>query len=49
MIIFAHQGGWDEFLYFTIPVVLGFAWLRCAEKRARSKAEQDKGEPGDSG
>ncbi len=52
MLVLAHQGGWDEFLYFTIPVVLGFIGLRHAEKRAKAKAggagdEERTGRPSD--
>ena len=39
MFILLHQGGWDEFLYFAVPVVLGFYGLRYAEKQAKAKAE----------
>ncbi len=38
MWVLAHQGGWDEFLYFAVPVVLGFVGLRYAEKQAKAKA-----------
>jgi len=31
----AHQGGWDELAWFTIPVLLMLTWVRWAEKRAR--------------
>ena len=31
----AHQGGWDELLWFAVPVLLVLTWLRWAEKRAR--------------
>lgn len=39
MFILLHQGGWDEFLYFAVPVVLGFFGLRYAEKQAKEKAQ----------
>jgi hypothetical protein len=42
MWVLAHQGGWDEFLYFTVPVVLGFVGLRYAERQAKAKAEAAK-------
>ncbi len=38
MLVFAHQGGWDEFLYFAIPVVVGFVGLRYAERQAKARA-----------
>ncbi len=51
MFILLHQGGWDEFLYFAVPVVLGFFGLRYAEKQAKEKAQSQAGEaevaPGD--
>jgi len=40
VITIAHQGGWDEFLFFVVPVALGLWALRRAEKRARSRAEK---------
>ncbi len=50
--VLLHQGGWDEFLYFSVPVVLGFFGLRYAEKQAKAKAEahaaEADGEPGGS-
>lgn len=38
MFVLLHQGGWDEVLYFAVPVVLGFFGLRYAEKQAKAKA-----------
>ena len=35
--VLAHQGGWDEFLYFVVPVVLAVMTLRWVEKRATRK------------
>ncbi|UCG39903.1 MAG: hypothetical protein JSV07_05350 [Acidimicrobiia bacterium] len=46
MFVLLHQGGWDEFLYFSVPVVLGFIGLRYAEKQARAKAETRASEAG---
>lgn len=43
MFVLLHQGGWDEFLYFSVPVVLGFFGLRYAEKQAKAKAAQQAG------
>ncbi len=34
---FAHQGGWDELLWFSIPVLLVLTWVRWAERRARTR------------
>ena len=33
--MFAHQGGWDEFLYAAIPILLIFGLLRLANSRAK--------------
>lgn len=38
--IFAHQGGWDEFLMFAIPVALGWWAIKAAEKRSRARASE---------
>ena len=32
---FGHQGGWDELMWFAIPVLLVLTWVRWAEKRSR--------------
>ena len=43
--VLAHSWGWDEVLYFAIPVVLALFWVRWIEKRAtarkRAAAEAD--------
>ena len=38
--VFAHQGGWDEFLMFAVPVALGWWAIKAAEKRSRRRAEE---------
>ncbi len=38
--ILAHQGGWDEFLMFAVPVALGWWAIKAAEKRSRQRAEE---------
>jgi len=44
--VLAHQGGWDEFLYFAIPVVLAVLALRWVEKRAiRRRANEQQSQP----
>lgn len=35
---FAHQGGWDELLWFAAPIAAVFAWVRWAERKSRSRA-----------
>jgi hypothetical protein len=44
----AHQGGWDELMWFSVPIVAVALWVRWAERRARartvSRAEAE--EPG---
>ncbi len=41
--LLGHQGGWDEVLYFVVPVLAVVAWVRWAEKRARRRREDDEG------
>jgi len=36
----AHQGGWDELMWFTVPVVLVLTWVRWAEKRAELRKSE---------
>jgi hypothetical protein len=35
--VLAHSWGWDEVLYFAIPVVLALFWVRWIEVRARDR------------
>jgi len=37
--MFAHQGGWDEFLYAAVPIALIAGLLRLATTRARKQSE----------
>lgn len=37
--LIAHQGGWDELLWFSIPIVAVLMWVRWAERRARIRPE----------
>lgn len=37
--LIAHQGGWDELLYFLVPAGLAIGAVRWAEKRAKKKHE----------
>ncbi len=41
----AHQGGWDEALWFLLPAVGALVVIRWAERRARRRG----GPPGDDG
>ena len=34
----AHQGGWDELLWFAAPILLVMLWVRWAERKARNRA-----------
>ena len=45
--LLAHQGGWDEFLYFAVPAVLAILAVRWAERRARRNAEEAEREAGE--
>ena len=35
--LLAHSWGWDEILYFAVPVVLAVLWVRWVEKRAAAR------------
>ena len=35
----AHEGGWDEFLYFAVPIVLAVLVIRRLEKKRPSPPE----------
>lgn len=39
--VVAHQGGWDEFLMFAVPVAIGVWALRFAERKSRQRAEAE--------
>ena len=41
--ILAHQGGWDEFLMFAVPIVIAIGAVKYAERRGEKKrADADK-------
>lgn len=40
--MFAHQGGWDEFLYVLAPIVVIVTLLRIANSRAKKLGAQKK-------
>jgi hypothetical protein len=42
--VLAHQWGWDEILYFAVPVILALLWIRWAERRARNRRESEEGD-----
>jgi hypothetical protein len=35
--LLAHQGGWDELLWFAAPIALVVMWVRWAERKARRR------------
>ena len=37
--LLAHQGGWDEFLMFAVPIVLAIVIVRRLERRRPSRKE----------
>ncbi|WKZ83684.1 MAG: hypothetical protein QY307_05435 [Acidimicrobiia bacterium] len=37
----AHQGGWDEILWFLLPVLLVLGWVRWAERTARRRRDAE--------
>ena len=42
--VFAHGSGIDDVLWFAIPVLLAFAWLRRSERKAAERAEAEEHE-----
>jgi hypothetical protein len=46
--MFAHQGGWDEFLYVAVPIALIFALLRLANSRAKKLGQPPASSPDES-
>jgi hypothetical protein len=40
--ILAHQGGWDEVLWFILPALAGWWAIRWAGTRATERAEEAK-------
>ena len=40
--ILAHQGGWDEFLMFAVPIIIAVGAVKYAERRgAKKQADAD--------
>ena len=35
--LLAHQGGWDELVWFTAPILLVHLWVRWAERHSRKR------------
>lgn len=46
-IVLAHDWGWDEILYFAVPLLAVLYWVRRAEKRAASNREAERSEDDD--
>lgn len=42
--ILAHQYGWDEALFFLVPIVIAVVVVRRLEKRSRSKERPESDE-----
>jgi hypothetical protein len=40
----AHSWGWDELLFFGIPIVLALVGIRWVERRAASRYAESHGE-----
>ena len=38
--IVAHQGGWDEFLMFAVPIVIAFGAVKYAERRGARRRDE---------
>jgi hypothetical protein len=43
-VVLAHSWGWDEAVYFGVPIVAAVAWVRWIEKRARQRREAPPGD-----
>ncbi len=41
---FAHEGGWDEILLVSAPIVVIIALLAVAKKRVENAAESESGD-----
>lgn len=37
--ILAHSWGWDEVLYFVVPLGLALLWIRWVEKRSGTRKD----------
>jgi hypothetical protein len=37
--VLAHSWGWDEAVYFAIPIIGALFWVRWIEKRAKARKE----------
>ncbi len=40
-LILGHQGGWDEFLYFVVPILIALGAIRWASRRAAQGAGEN--------
>lgn len=45
----AHQGGWDESIFVAVPIVVFFALLLWAKRRAEAESGSDDGRATDGG
>jgi len=43
LLFLAHQGGWDELMWYSVPVILALTWVRWAERRAKLHQSDDGG------
>ena len=48
-VVLAHDWGWDEILYFGVPVAIVLFWVRWAEKRATARKEAAKAAAAETG
>lgn len=47
-VFLAHQGGWDELIWFAVPIVAVVLWVRWAERRAVNRSKGSTGTAVDS-
>ncbi|NND02742.1 MAG: hypothetical protein HKN91_08145 [Acidimicrobiia bacterium] len=46
--VLAHQGGWDEFLMFALPIAIAIGAVKFAERRgAKKRSELEEAKPRD--
>ena len=46
--VLAHQGGWDEILWVTVPIIVMVGLLGVAKTRVRRASAERDGRPTDS-
>ena len=47
IVLFAHQGGWDEALFVIVPLAVFWFLLRAAKRRAEAEQQAEQAEQAD--